>query len=175
MSRKIITALLFIVCSSVITLAGGVTNIKEVVNRSSKIVKISTYENKNRIEAGLKTTGEIAAAGTWRGDMWIPWADNSRQFDSHFMKIEIIDRRPTERHDTIQIFAAYQTGEEVRSNPDRIVRQRGNTDAQWLGERSYNANAPKVEGLWQSGGERRVVFFDKPDGSVGFKFERYQP
>ena len=154
--------------------AGGVTNIKEVVNKSSKIVKLTTYENKNGVESTLKTTGEIAAGRDWSGDMWIPWADNAEQFNSHYMKIEIIERSPTERFDSIQIFAAYQSGEEVRANLDRIVRQRGNTDSQWLGARSYNADAPKVEGEWKSGGERRVIFYDKSDGSVGFKFEKYE-
>jgi hypothetical protein len=177
MFKKFIVVLLLVISSSVFARAGGVTNIKEVVNRSSKVVKISTYENKALIENGWKnllTTPEIAAGGRWTGDMWIPWADNSEQFKAHFMKIEIIEKRPAERTDLVRIFAAYQTGEEVRASYNRTVEMRGSTDANWFNAMSYNPDAPKVDGEWKSGGERRVIFFDKPDGSgVGFKFEKF--
>lgn len=173
MFEKIISAFSLLILLSISAFAGGVTNIKEVVNHSSKVVKLSTYENKNRIENGWKTTGEIAAGASWSGDMWIPWADNAKQFAIHFMKIEIIEKRPTERTDFIKIFAAYQSGDCVRSNYNRTVQSRGDTNMWYLGEQSYNAEAPRVEGEWKSGGERRVIFFDNDDGSVGFKFEKY--
>jgi hypothetical protein len=172
MCKKLFSAFLLIVFSFAVANAGGVTNIKEVINRSAKVVKLSTYENKNRLENGWKTTGEIAAGANWKGDMWIPWADTKEQFAIHFMKIEIIEQRPAERTDSIQIFAAYQSGEYVRSNYDRTVQSRGDTNMWYLSQRSYNADAPKVDGEWKSGGDRRVIFYDKPDGSVGFKFEK---
>lgn len=179
MYKKFILATLLIVFSSVFASAGGVTNIKEVVNRSSKVVKLSTYENKALIENGWKNllaTPEIAASGgTWTGDMWVPWADNKEQFKSHFMKIEIIEKRPSARNDFVRVFAVYQTGEEVRFSFAREIQFRGNTNAIWLGEEHYKSDAPKVNGEWKSGGERRVVFFDEGGGSgVGFRFEKYE-
>ncbi|MBA2736761.1 MAG: hypothetical protein H0U50_08255 [Pyrinomonadaceae bacterium] len=177
MYKKIISALLFVVFSSAFAYAGGVTNIKEVVNRSSKVVRVSTYENKALIENGWQNwlaTPEIAAnGGMWTGDIWMPWADNKEQFKSHFMKIEIIEKRPLQRVDFVRAFGVYQTGEEIRFSFAREYESRQPANSWYLGERYYDANAPKVDGEWQSGGERRIIFSDKPDGSVGFKFERY--
>lgn len=177
MSRKIIHALLLVVFSSVFASAGGVTNIKEIVNRSSKVVRVSTYENKTLAENGWKNwlaTPEIAGGGgTWTGDMWMPWADDKEQFKSHFMKIEIIEKRPTARADSVRAFGVYQTGEEVRFSFAREYESRLPANAWHLGAEHYNANAPKVDGEWKSGGDRRIVFSDKPDGGVDFKFEKY--
>lgn len=66
---------LFVLLSPLMTTtasAGGVTNIKEIVNRSTKIVRLTTYEDKNDVESKWKMTGKIAAGRTWSGDMWIP-------------------------------------------------------------------------------------------------------
>ena len=104
--------------------------------------------------------------------MWRPWADNKEQFKSHFMKIEIIEPRPAPRIDLVRTFAAYQTGEEIRFSFANEQEARLPANAWYLGERYYDANAPKVDGEWQPGGERRIIFSDKKDGSVGFTFER---
>jgi len=173
-TRKIITALLFIVCSCSAALAGGVTNIKEVVNKSSKAVRVSAWDNKTLLENGhrnLISTSVIAAGAEWRGDMWVPWADNKKQFRSHFISIEIFEASPT-RPGRVLVFGAYQTGEEIRSS---LVRDRTSNQGEevYLIEDEYAANAPRVDGEWRSGGDRRVIFFDKPDGSVGFKLEKY--
>jgi hypothetical protein len=173
-SRKIITALLFILCSSFTTLAGGVTNIKEVVNKSSKAVRVSAYDNKTLAENGLRnliTTSVIAAGADWRGDMWVPWADNRKQFRSHFITMEIFSGSPATLG-PVRVFGVYQTGEEIRSS---LVRDRSGNQAEvhYLLEEEYNATAPRIDGEWKSGGDRRVIFFDRADGSVGFKLERY--
>lgn len=178
MCRKILTALLFIIFSGVAAQAGGVTNIKEIVNRSSKVVRVSTYENKTLIENGWNNwiaTPELSAnGGNWTGDMWVPWADNKEQFKSHFMKIEIIEQRSEPRFNLVRAFGVYQTGEEIRFSFAREYQGRQPANSWYLGEQHYNADAPKVEGEWKSGGERRIIFFDKKDGSVGFKFEQYE-
>ena len=106
--------------------------------------------------------------------MWVPWADNKEQFKSHFMKIEIIERRPAPQANFVRAFGVYQTGEEIRFSFAREYEGRLPANAWYLGEQHYDANAPKVDGEWKSGGERRVIFFDKPDGSIGFKFEKYE-
>lgn len=178
MFRKITCALFLFACSTVFAYAGGVTNVKEIINRSSKVVRVSTYENKALIENGWKNwlaTPEISAnGGRWTGDMWVPWADNKEQFKSHFMKIEIIEKRPSPRVDFVRAFGLYQTGEEIRFSFAREYESRQPANSWYLGENHYDANAPKIEGEWKSGGERRILFFDKKDGSVGFKFEKYE-
>ena len=175
MRRKLITALLLTMFAPVPAFAGGVTNIKEVINRSSKIVRLSTYEDKNAVESKWKTTRKIAAGATWRGDMWIPWADNSEQFLNHFLKIEIFRPRPGGNLSDVNVFTIYQSGEFVRTSPDnRYVEQNSDEINIELPIENYNANAPRVEGEWRSGGERRVIFSDNSDGSVGFRFEIFR-
>lgn len=176
MYKKFILAIMTVVFSSVLANAGGVTNIKEIVNRSSKVVRITTYESKNAVETGFKFKGSprIAAGETWRGDVWIPWADTKEQFASHMMKIEIITPRPTERTDVVEIFLGYQSGDCVRAGFAKTEMMRGDAFVYYPGASGYNAEAPRVEGEWSAGGERRVIFYDKPDGSGGFKFEKFE-
>ena len=52
MSRKIINALLLTLSLSAFAHAGGVTNIKEVVNNSSKAIRVTAYDNKSFAENG---------------------------------------------------------------------------------------------------------------------------
>ena len=168
---------LFVFLSPLMTMtakAGGVTNIKEVVNRSTKIVRLTTYEDKNDVESKWKTTGKIKAGITWKGDMWIPWANNNEQFLKHFLKIEIFKPHPKENLSNVNVITIYQSGEYVRTNPDNSYTEENTDDINIeLPLVDYNANAPRVEGEWRSGGERRIIFSDKKDGSVGFKFESY--
>ncbi|MEO6333681.1 MAG: hypothetical protein ABIO91_01740 [Pyrinomonadaceae bacterium] len=150
------------------------TNIKEVVNKSSKAVRVSAYDNKTLAENGhrnLITTSVVAAGAAWRGDMWVPWADNRRQFRSHFITMEIFYASPMTSA-RVLVFGVYQTGEEIRSS---LVRDRTTNDGEvhYLLEDEYNARAPRIDGEWKSGGDRRVIFFDRADGSVGFTVERH--
>jgi hypothetical protein len=163
-----------ILASSLDVYAGGVTNVKEVVNRSSKIVRLTTYEDKNDVESKWKSTRKIASGATWTGDMWIPWADNNEQFLKHFLKIEIFSPRAGRNLSDVSVFTIYQSGEYVRTSPDNhFVAENTDEISIELPIETYNAAAPRVDGEWKSGGERRVIFFNKTDGSVGFKFERY--
>ena len=175
MSRKLINALLLIIGLSVFAHAGGVTNIKEVVNRSSKAIRVTAYDNKTLAENGLRnllTTSVISAGGNWRGDMWVPWADNRSQFRKHFFTIEIFQLSPT-ASGRVLTFGGYQTGEEIRAS---LIRDRTGSqhEVHYLVEDEYNERAPRVDGEWRSGGERRILLFDRPDGSVGFKFEKFE-
>ena len=174
MSRKLINALLMIIGLCAFAHAGGVTNIKSVKNKSSKSVRVTAYDNKTLAENGHhnRITTEVIAPGTdWQGEMWIPWADNAQQFRLHFLTFEIFEMSPRSRG-RVLIFGGYQTGEEVRAS---FVRDRQTTrnEEHYLVESEYNDHAPRVDGEWRSGGDRRIIFFDKPDGSVGFKFEKY--
>lgn len=172
MSKKLFSAFLFVVFSSVLAYAGGVTNIKEVINNSSKVVKLTTYEAKHGFEgAAKKTTGVITYGNIWNGDMWIPWADNEEQFKGHFMSIEIIELRRTRGTDIYHTYIVYQSGDYVRVSFYGMVEQRG---FGILTSGSFDPDARRVSGESKSGGERRVVFFDKKDGNVGFKFEKYE-
>lgn len=172
MHKNFILALSLVIFLSVFTKAGGVTNIKEVVNNSTKkVVKLTTYERKNGIWEGAprKTTGVITYSDYWDGDMWIPWADNEEQFKEHFMTIEIIELRPTRGTDIYHTYFVYQTGEYVRVSFYGITEHRGSGSVTGS---SYDPDAKRVPGEWRSGGERRIVFDDEKDGSVSFKFEK---
>jgi hypothetical protein len=175
--RTYVFVLLCIIFSTGLARAGGVTNIKEVVNRSSQAVRLTTYEDKGDVESKWKMTGKIAAGTTWHGEMWIPWADNQEQFNHHFLKIEFFRQYPRRNLYHVNVVTLYQSGESVRMDPSPDnsydtpqILEEVNIELPLAG---YNSAAALVEGESRSGGERRVVFFDKPDGSVGFRFERY--
>ena len=67
MFRKITCALFLFACLTVFAYAGGVTNVKEIINRSSESRQgFSASENKALIENGWKNwlaTPEISANG----------------------------------------------------------------------------------------------------------------
>lgn len=167
---------MLIVCSSVFTHAGGVTNIKEVVNTSSKAVRVSAYDNKTLIENGhrnLLTTSVIPAGGRWTGEMWVPWADNSKQFKNHFITIEMFLASP-DTTGRVHVFGLYQTGEEIRSSLVR-AKETNRSEVHYLREDEYNATATRVDGEWKSGGDRRIVFYDDVNaGLVGYRFEQFR-
>ncbi|MBA3352451.1 MAG: hypothetical protein H0U23_08530 [Blastocatellia bacterium] len=174
MIKKIISALIVVISSAVLASAGGVTNIKEVVNRSSKIIRLTTYEDKNDVESKWKTTRKIAAGAIWRGDMWIPWADNREQFLKHFLKIEIFSPRPKQNLSDVRVTMIYQSGEHVRTCPDNSYTEQNSDEINIeLPLFEYNASAPRVAGVGRSGGDRRVIFSDNRDRSVGFIFEEF--
>lgn len=134
MSKKIISALLFIVFSSIFANAGGVTNITEVVNNTGFVVEVRKYDTQP-LAAGIafETTKEIPAdGGMWSGDMWIPWADKSDDFGDKRLEI-IFNGKP--------LFWIWQSGEFVLYN----------NRARFVG------NAPRVFGEAKSGGERRLI------------------
>lgn len=165
MSKKLFSAFLFVVFSSVLAYAGGVTNIKEVINNSSKVVKLTTYEAKHGFEgAAKKTTGVITYGNIWNGDMWIPWADNEEQFKGHFMSIEIIELRRTRGTDIYHTYIVYQSGDYVRVSFYGMVEQRG---FGILTSGSFDPDARRVSGESKSGGERRVVFSTKKTATSG--------
>ena len=160
--------------------AGGVTNIKSVYNTSSKKVMVSAFDNKSLAENGnnnwLKTSVVTGGGCYWFGDMWVPWADNARQFSSHNIRIEIYDGDPARGNHTATFFGIYQTGEEIRVI---TIPRDGSFPGQHWGDeyarRYFSATAPRVEGEWRSGGERNIHFYNKKDGSIGFRFEQYSP
>lgn len=167
---------LFILLSPLMTTtakAGGVTNIKEVVNRSTKIVRLSTFEYKNDVESQWKTTEKIKAGITWKGDMWIPWADDEKQFSLHFLKIEIFKPRPNGNLSDVNVITIHQTGDYVRMNPDESYTAENSDEINIQAPlQDYNPDALTVAGESKSGGDRRVIFSDKNDGSVEFRFEK---
>lgn len=134
MRIKIISAALLIAFSSVVANAGGVTNIKEILNKTDLTVEVRKYDTKPLAAAGeFETTKEIpAGGGTWSGDLWIPWVDNISDFGDKHMEI-IIDGKT--------LFWVWQSGEFVRYN------SRGR----------FLVNAPRANGESRSGGERRLI------------------
>jgi len=149
MLTKIISIAILSVLSCGAALAGGVTNIKEVINNTGQIVEIRKYDIKALGAATeFETTGEIPAnGGTWSGDMWVPWADNANDFTDKRMEVKVY--RGT-------AFWIWQTGEFVRFN-DRA---------------RFVANARRVTGEAKSGGERRLVLSVNKAGNVVFELQK---
>ena len=135
MSKKYLFALITAVIFglSVNTLA-GVTNIKEVLNDTGMTVEVRKYDMKPLSAASeFETTKEIPAnGGTWSGDMWIPWADSSRDFAEKHMEILINGRT---------VFWIWQSGDFIRYNSRARFVQ----------------NAPRVVGESKVNGERRLI------------------
>lgn len=143
---------LFILLSPLMTTlanAGGVTNIKEIINNTPMMIEVRKLDTKPTLAAVVEyeTTGEIPAdGGTWSGDMWIPWVDNSDDFMKKRLEIRVY--RGT-------AFWIWQSGEFVRyNNRSRFV-----------------SNARRVSGESKSGGERRLIISMDGDRPV-FKFEK---
>lgn len=148
MYKKFMPALLILLSLSVFAKAGGVTNIKEVVNNTHMTVEVRKYDVGATAAGGhYETTKEIPAdGGTWSGDMWIPWADNSNDFTEKYMEIRIY--RGT-------AFWLWQSGEFVRfNNRARFVE-----------------NGRRVPGEARAGGERRLIISMSASTPI-FKFEK---
>ena len=128
--------------------AGGITNIKEIINNTPLTMEVRKFDTKPLAAAAeYETTGEIPAdGGTWSGDMWIPWVDNSNDFTEKRMEVRV---------EQVTNFWIWQSGEFVRFNS----RAR------------FVSNAPRVSGESRSGGERRLII-SMDVGRVVFKFER---
>ena len=161
MKRKIMSALLVTLLSVVDAYAGGVTNVKEVVNHTSGVIKLLKRDfTGNVFTTHIESTEEIAAGRTWKGDMWIPWANNAEEFKDHFMQLYTRVPSPDRSGEQIKSFYIWQTGESVRFT-DRIFFERS----------SFSDDAPQVPGAGQSGGERRLIVTAK-NGQPVFTFER---
>ena len=149
MFTKIISIAVFaaLCCSSAI--AGGVTNIKEIVNNTAMAVELRKYDVKAGGAASeFETTQEIPAnGGIWTGDMWVPWVDNANDFTEKHMELRVY--RGT-------AFWIWQSGEYLRFN------DRGR----------FVPNARRVTGEARSGGERRLVISTGKDGRVVFEFQK---
>lgn len=150
MLKKIFLFLLLTAISCGNALAGGVTNIKEVVNNTPLTIEIRKYDT-GALTAGatFETTHEIPAnGGTWSGDMWIPWVDSSSDFAEKFLEIKIY-RATT--------FWLWQSGEYIRyNNRARFVD-----------------NGRRVPGESKAGGERRLII-NMAENRPVFKFEKYR-
>lgn len=149
MKRKYFILIPVILFYASINASAGVTNIKEVLNETGISVEVRKYDTKP-LAAGseFETTKEIPAnGGTWSGDMWIPWVDNSDQFIEK--RLEVVIGGKT-------VFWIWQCGDFIRYNS----RAR------------FVINAPKVAGESRSGGERRLIISMNGKRPV-FEFERY--
>ncbi len=149
MLRTIISITVLGVLSCGIAFAGGVTNVKEIINNTAMTIEVRKYDLKNG-SAGheFETTGEMPAnGGTWSGDMWMPWVDNSDEFVAKRMEIRVY--RGT-------AFWLWQTGEFLRYND----RER------------FVSNGRRVAGEARSGGDRRLVVSQNKDGRVIFEFQK---
>lgn len=130
--------------------AGGVTNIKEIVNNTTINLEVGKLDIP--VGSGLisETTGTIPPnGGIWRGDMWIPWAENTEEFSKKRLEIRSQERT---------LFWIWQTGELVRyGRANRFVN-----------------NAPQVPGKSESGGERRL-FLSMEGSTIAFTFQAFRP
>lgn len=147
---------------------GGVTNVKEVVNRTPHVINVWKCERNIFTRtifrpSDCETTQDIPPHGVWTGDMWVPWADDKEQMGSHYM---VLSTKPSGSSRYNYRFLIWQTGEYVRS-----VEYRGDGFRMF---ESYVTNAPRVGGEAQSGGERRMVVGMKGD-KLAFVFEKYKP
>ena len=150
MLTRIISIAILSVLSCAAAMAGGVTNIKEVINNTGQVVEIRKYDIKALGAATeFETTGEIPAnGGTWSGDMWIPWADNRNDFLEKFLEIKVYRGG---------VFWLWQSGDYVRSNNRKI----------------FVDNGRRAFGESRAGGERRLIISMASNRPV-FRLERYQ-
>ena len=149
MLTKIVSTGLLAILFCGAAMAGGVTNVKEIVNNTAMIVEVRKYDIKTG-GAGteFETTREIPAnGGIWSGDMWVPWVDNANDFAEKRMEVRVY--RGT-------AFWIWQSGEYLRYN------DRGR----------FIANARRVTGEARSGGERRMVISMNKDGKVVVEFQK---
>lgn len=148
MFTKIISMAVLTVLSCGIALAGGVTNVKEIVNNTRMVVEVRKYDTKPGAAAPeFETTREIPAnGGVWTGDMWVPWVDNANDFTEKRMELRVY--RGT-------AFWIWQSGEYLRFN------DRGR----------FLPNARRVAGESRSGGDRRMIISMTRDGRLAFDFQ----
>ena len=143
---------------------GGVTNVKEVVNRTPGNIWVGKLESDLRTGIRIEDTEIIPPNGVWTGEMWVPWADNADQFDTRRMFIS--------------------PGTTAKAG-DPFVRHKGGVYAVWYwiwqsGEylrfsdrTKFIPNAPRVLGEASAGGDRRLVVAMKGDRVV-FAFEKLE-
>ncbi|MEO6333679.1 MAG: hypothetical protein ABIO91_01730 [Pyrinomonadaceae bacterium] len=154
MCKKSVVAILLIVFSIAAARAGGVTNVKEIINNTSVILEVSKLEPKLGNPYSGDHTGEIAAnGGVWTGDMWIPWVNNEQDGRDRWMGIYYNASTGNNRNNQIEFFI-WQTGDYVRYS-----------------KKQYIQNAPKIPGESKSGGERRLIISEK-DKKFFIRFEK---
>ncbi len=154
MCKKFISAILLIVFSIVAARAGGVTNVKEIINNTSTILYVFKLEPKLGNPYSGNHSSEIAAnGGVWTGDIWIPWVNNEQ--DSRDRWMGVVNNTSTGNNTSNHIeFFIWQTGEFVRYS-----------------KKQYIQNAPKVPGEAKSGGDRRLIISEK-DKKFFIKFRK---
>ena len=143
---------------------GGITNVKEVVNRTDRDILVGKFESDISSGRRLEETEMIPPNGVWTGNMWIPWADNVDQFRTHYMFISSgfapqgDEQGVRAKGGFISVwYCIWQSGEYVRYH-DRP---------------KFIPNAQRVPGESRSGGERRLVV-SKKDDKIIFTFEKYE-
>lgn len=155
MYKNFISAWLLVAFSIVAANAGGVTNVKEIINNTSIMLSVYKAEPKPGNPYSGDFSKDIAAnGGVWTGDIWIPWVNNEQDSRDRWMEISysIGDDNNKTFH---PIFYIWQTGEYIRYSKGRYVD-----------------NAPKVSGESKSGGDRRMIISEK-DKKIIFKFEKF--
>jgi hypothetical protein len=139
--------------------AGGVTNIKEVVNNTRRFsIEVRKVMDQQTLSAsdGSETTGVVLPGRPWRGNLWIPWADNSNDFPYHNIEL----RTSTSRFGNplswpwVSWRWIWQSGDFVRYN----------TRARFV------PNGNRVPGEARSGGERRLLFY-LSGNDIAFTFQ----
>lgn len=155
MCKKFILAIMLIAFSSVMTNAGGVTNVKEIINNTSVILQVTKLEPTLANPYSGDYTREIAAGGgVWTGDIWVPWINNEQESKERWMAIHY--SRGSGINETYKYeFFIWQSGDYVRYSKEK-----------------YIDNAPKVPGVSKSGGDRRMIISEK-DKKIIFKFEKF--
>jgi hypothetical protein len=148
MLTRILSIAILTVLSGGIAVAGGVTNIKEIINNTAMAVEVREYDIKTGAAGSdFETTQEIPAnGGVWSGDMWVPWVDNANDFAEKRMEVRVY--RGT-------AFWIWQSGEFLRFN-DRA---------------RFVPNGRRVSGESRSGGERRMIISNNREGRVIVEFQ----
>ncbi len=111
----------------------GVTSFKEIRNDTPCLVKVYKMDKKP-FQADTQTV-EIAPNSVYRGDFWIPWADNADQYREHYMTISVDGR---------EIAWLWQQTKEVRVNFTA----------------GFSDGARLAPGVSQGGGDRTLIIED---------------
>lgn len=117
-------------------ITGGVTNVKEWENRTSREIEVWKFDHG---ESQRKDQLRIGPGQTTFGDMWLPWAENSAEYPRKHAVFTIGGEL---------LAVVYQSDKKVRFN----------TRDEFL------PNGYTVPGAYAGGGNRRVTFVENSDG-----------